>query len=67
MLELLSDQIENYFTGNKKRQQYKNTLNVMMKLIFILLKETYYPHNHVFLDIEDNVNDTYIVDFVGEC
>ena len=29
-----------------------------------LLKEANDPQNHVFLDIEDNVNDTYIVDFV---
>ena len=71
MLKLLSDQIENYPTLNKESTDIRilvcnddTEISIKKEL---LLKETNYSPNHVFLDVQDDVHCMYVVNFVDKC
>ena len=69
MLKLLSDQIENYSTPNEKNIKIlvcNDDTKIFIKKE-LLLKEINYSQKHVFLDVQDAVHSTHIVDFVEKC
>ena len=69
MLKLLSDQIENYSTPNEKNIRIlvcNDDTEISIKKE-LLLKEINYSQKHVFLDVQDDINSTYVIDFVEKC
>ena len=71
MLKLLSDQIEKWSTPNKDKKYIRilvcnDDLETHIKRE-LLLKETNYSPNHVFLDVQDDVDSLFVVHFIDKC
>ena len=69
MLKLLSDQIENYSNPSEKNIRIlvcNDDTEISIKKE-LLLKEINYSPKNVFLDVQDDINSTYIIDFVEKC
>ena len=68
MLQILSEQIENYSTSNVENINIRILVcndNIEKHLKKqLLIKETNYSPKHVFLDVLDNVHSMYAADFV---
>ena len=71
MLKVLSYQIENYSTPHIESKNIRilvcNDYTKKHIKKELLLNETNYSQNHVFLDVLDDVNSTYVIDFVDNC
>ena len=69
MIKLLSDQIENYSTPNEKNIRIlvcNDDTEISIKKE-LLLKEINYSPKHVFLDVQDNIDSSFVVNFVDKC
>ena len=71
MLQILSEQIENYSTSNVESINIRilvcnDTIETHVKKQ-LLLKEINYSPKHVFLDVLDNCHSMYVADFVESC
>ena len=71
MLQILSNQIENYSTSNVESTNIRilvcnDNIETNLKKE-LLLKEINYSQKHDFLDVLDDIYRTYIIDFVEKC
>ena len=68
MLQILSNQIENYSTSNVESTNIRilvcnDNIETNLKKE-LLLKEINYSQKHVFLDVLDSLKSTYIIDLL---